>query len=148
MKSKLFLIAFTLACVIAFFNPASALLAFVCLGLYSLATAQPDGYLRTTLSVPEILMDVLDAFKTEIPFMLDAFTTDFSSETAVKGDSITAHVSHLPAVKNYDPTLGFSANAATADSLLEDVPLTLSGFKHVPVKITWLTQLASKIPLY
>ncbi|HZR17961.1 MAG TPA: hypothetical protein VFE51_11630 [Verrucomicrobiae bacterium] len=147
MKSKLFLIAFALACVIAFFNPSSALLAFVCLGLYSLVTAKPTGICRTTLSVPEILMDVMDAFKTEVP-LIGSITTDHSSKTAVKGDQIIAKVSTLPATQNYDPTTGFAGNAANADSLIVDCPVTLSGFKHVPVKINWLTQLASKIPLY
>jgi hypothetical protein len=104
--------------------------------------------LRVTLSVPELLMDVLDAFKTEIPFMLDSFTTDFSSKTAVKGDTVTAHISTLPAVQDYDATNGFNNNTATADSLLTDVPVTLNIFKHVPIKVTWLTQLASKVPLY
>jgi hypothetical protein len=123
-------------------------LALACLALFSLITYRPIHSLRVTLTVDEIMMDVLDAFKVEIPFMLSSWSTDFSSKTAVKGDKITAHISTLPVTQSYDVTTGFKANAAAADSLIADVPVTLNQFKHVPVKVTWLTQLASKIPIY
>lgn len=129
-------------------NPSSGLLIFCTLCAVSVVLAKPSQRLAVTLSVNELLMDVLDAFKTEIPFMLNAFSTDFSSKTAVKGDKITAHIATLPAVQAYDPTTGFANNAAAADSLLTDVPVTLSSFNIVNVKVTWLTQLASKVPLY
>lgn len=147
-KTRLLLFAFLAFMLVAFINPAYAVLGFAALVVTHAVLQSPSYSLRVTLSVPELLMDVLDAFKTEIPFMLDAFTTDFSSKTAVKGDQITAHISTLPAVQDYDATNGFNNNAATADSLLTDVPVTLNIFKHVPIKVTWLTQLASKVPLY
>lgn len=100
-----------------------------------------------TLSATEILVDTLDAFRMEVP-MLNAFSTDFSTATAVKDQIIMAHVSGLPAVQSYDATTGFKANAATADSLLTDVPVTLDQLKHVPIKVSYLTQLASKKNLY
>lgn len=149
MKSKtpLFLLAVLLAILIGFVNRAVALpLALV--AMFSLATAPLGQCLRATLTVDEIMMDVLDAFKVEVPFMLSAFSTDFSSKTAVKGDKITAHISTLPVTQSYDVTTGFKANAADTANLLNDVPVTLNQFKHVPVKVNWLTQLSSKIPLY
>lgn len=102
-----------------------------------------------TLSVPEILMDVLEAFKLETP-ALDMFSTDFSSKTAVLGDKITAHIDLLPQPATYDPTpgKGFYNGAQDVTTLIQDVPVTLNVFKHVPIKVGWLTQLSSKLPLY
>jgi hypothetical protein len=104
-----------------------------------------------TLSVPEILMDVLDAFKLETPqlFQPGGFGTDFSSKTAVLGDKVTAKISHVPVVGNYDANNGgFKAAQQDVTTLIEDVPVTLNQFKIVTVNVTWLTQLASKIELY
>ena len=102
-----------------------------------------------TLSVPEILQDVLEAFRLEL-FALKLFSTDFSSKTAVLNDKITAHIDVMPVGANYDPTpgKGFYSGAQDVTTLIQDVPVTLSQFKHVPVKIGWLTQLSSRLPLY
>ncbi len=127
-------------------------LGLVCLSLFSMLTARPQA--RTcavTLSVPEIMMDVLDAFKLETPeiFGPNGFGTDFSSKTAVLNDKITAHISHVPTVGTYDPNNGGFKNASQdVSTLLEDVPVTLNQFPIVTVKVPWLTQLASKLPLY
>ncbi|HWQ90692.1 MAG TPA: hypothetical protein VN673_03390, partial [Clostridia bacterium] len=101
-----------------------------------------------TLTASEIVLDVMDAFKTEIPMMLSEFATDFSSKTAVKGDTIIAHISSLPTVQDYHNVTGFANGAQAAEGLLADVPVVLNTLKHVPVKISWLTQLASRLPLY
>jgi hypothetical protein len=104
-----------------------------------------------TLSVPEILTDVLDAFKIETPMVFgpSGFGTDFSSKTAVLNDTITAKIAHVPLVGNYDRANGgFKAATQDVTTLIEDVPVTLNQFKVVTVNITWLTQLASKIQLY
>jgi hypothetical protein len=96
-------------------------------------------------------MDVLDAFKLETPelFQPGGFATDFSSKTAVLGDKITAKISHVPIVGDYDENNGgFEAAAQDVTTLIEDVPVTLDGFKCVVVNVSWLTQIASKIPLY
>jgi hypothetical protein len=101
-----------------------------------------------TLSVPELLMDVMDAFTLEL-FNLGFFATDFSSQTAVKGDKITAHISVLPVVGQYDANNGgFKNGAQAAEGLLVDVPVTLDQFPIVTIKVGWLSQLASKMPLY
>lgn len=101
-----------------------------------------------TLSVNEILQDVLDALVPSVP-SLSMFSTDFSSATAVKDDQIIAHISGLPAVQSYDAAQGgFKNGAVGAETLLTDVPVTLDQFKHVPIKVSYLTQLASKKDLY
>lgn len=100
-----------------------------------------------TLTVNEILMDTLDAFKTVVP-MLNSFSLDFKSQTAVKGDTITAHISGLPAVADVHATTGFANGAVEAETLITDVPVVLDQLKHVPIKVDWITQLSSKKPLY
>lgn len=100
-----------------------------------------------TLSVDEIMADTLDAFKTSFP-MINAISTDFSSKTAKKDDTITAHVSTLPAVQSYNASTGYKANAAEASSLITDVPVVLDQLKHVPVKIDYLDAISSKKDLY
>lgn len=109
--------------------------------------AQPTAHICATLSVTEILMDTMDALKVMVP-QLTAFSTDFSSKTAVKDQQIIAHISSLPSVQDYDATTGFKANAANAHQLVTDVPVTLNRLKHVPVKVAYLQQLASKKNLY
>jgi hypothetical protein len=104
-----------------------------------------------TLSVPEILTDVMDAFKLETPMLFQpgGFGTDFSSKTAVLGDKITAKISHVPLVGTYDKNNGgFKAAQQDVTTLIEDVPVTLDQFKVVVINVPWLTQLASKIDLY
>ena len=121
--------------------------AFLVLSVICSCIRKPSDAIAVTLSVPEILMDVLDAFKLEL-FPVTGFSTDFSSKTAVKGDTITAHIATLPTAQDYDPTTGFANNATAAESLLTDVPVTLDTFKHVPVQVKFLSQLQSKLPLY
>ena len=127
-------------------------LGILLLTLFAVMTNRAQPRLcAVTLSVPEIMTDVLDAFKLETPelFAPGGFSKDFSSKTAVLGDSITAKISHLPTAADYDAAQGGFKNGATAvTDLIEDVPVTLNQFKHVPIKISWLSQLASKLPLY
>jgi hypothetical protein len=104
-----------------------------------------------TLSVPEILMDVLNAFKLETPelFQPGGFAQDFSSKTAVLNDKITAKIAHVPLTGTYDRANGGFKNATQdATTLIEDVPVVLDQFRIVTVNVTWLTQLQSKLPLY
>jgi hypothetical protein len=108
---------------------------------------RPKARLCLTLSVAEILMDTLEAFKTELPGMLN-YASDFSTKNAVKGDKITAHLALKPTVRDVDPVTGFANSAALAENLLEDVSVTLDQLKHVPVRVNMLSQLAAKKDLY
>lgn len=123
--------------------PAVAVL-FVAMALLSL----PSARLCVTLTTTEILQDTLDAFKAMVPMLKDGFSTDFSNARSRKGETIIAHISGLPTVQSYDNTSGFDLNWTDADSLLTDVPVVLDQLKHVPVRIKYLTQLASRKNLY
>ena len=110
---------------------------------------RPQARLCTvTLSVPEILKDVLDAFTLDIP-RFDWFTTDFSTDTAVLGDKGTAKISHVPVIGTYDGNNGGFYNASQdVTTLIEDVPCWLNQMPIITIKLGWLTQLSSKVELY
>jgi hypothetical protein len=145
LRVALFLFALALAAVLGAqvgLMPALLVL-FVAMALLSLPTPR----LCVTLTTTEILQDTLDAFKAMVP-MLKAFSTDFSNARSRKGETIIAHISGLPSVQSYDNTSGFDLNHTDADSLLTDVPVVLDQLKHVPVRVKYLTQLASRKNLY
>lgn len=93
-----------------------------------------------TLSTTDILELVLDAFKVRLPFLVNAFATDFSSERAKFNQTVNARIASLPTIQSYDATTGYKANATESKSLLDDVPVTIDQHKHVPIKLDFLDQ--------
>ena len=91
-----------------------------------------------TLSTTQILDLVMDAFKVRLPFLINAFATDFSDERAMLGQQVNARVASLPTVQNYDAATGYKNGATDAKSLLNDVPVTINQHKHVPIKLDFL----------
>ncbi len=91
-----------------------------------------------TLSTTQILELVLDAFKVRLPFLVNAFATDFSAEKAKLNQTVNARIAGLPTVQDYDGTNGYKANATDAKALLDDVPVTINQHKHVPIKLDFL----------
>lgn len=91
-----------------------------------------------TLSTTQILDLVMDAFKVRLPFLVSAFATDFSSESAKLNQTVNARIASLPSVQSYDASTGYKANAAESKSLLDDVPVTIDQHKHVPIKLDFL----------
>lgn len=148
-------ILFLVACLVALtagLLSATPALTFAAMGfmlwLVGNALGSPRGQLNATLSVNEILQDTLDAFKIQVPMLMNGFSTDFSSNTAKKDDQIISHIRTLPSVQSYDATSGYELNQVEADALLTDVTVTLDRLRHVPVRVKYLTQLASKKNLY
>ncbi len=102
----------------------------------------------STLQTEELLTDVMDAFKVRFP-LINNITTDFDGSSAKLGQTITARVSSLPTVQDYDATnYGYETNAADANGLTSDVSVTLNRHKHVPVKIDYIDQISTKRDLY
>ncbi len=91
-----------------------------------------------TLSTTQILELVMDAFKVRLPFLVNAFATDFSNERAKLNQTVQARIAGLPTVQDYDAATGYKANAADSKSLLTDVPVTIDRHKHVPIKLDFL----------
>jgi len=100
-----------------------------------------------TLSTTELITDVIDAFKVRFPLM-SSIGTDFSSDEAKLGQTITGRVLSLPSVQDYDGTDGYKANSASANGLTTDVSVTLNRHKHVPIKVDFLDQVSTKRDLY
>ena len=73
-----------------------------------------------TLTTTEILTDTLDAFKLQFP-MLGNFTSDMSSGSAVKGQTIMAHIANLPTASTYDATTGYALGKSIVDFALGKV---------------------------
>lgn len=96
--------------------------------------APQTANLCVTLTVSEILSDVIDAFKTRVP-ALNYFSSDFSSEQVQFGQTIIAHLPSLPTAYAHVAASGYSANAQSARSLLTDVPIVINQWTDVPIKI-------------
>lgn len=137
----------TVALAIALAPVIGALFAVVSILVIGTVLGTPRSRLCATLATAEILADTLDAFKVAFP-MLKSFGTDFSSETVKKDQQVIAHIASVPSVQDYDGTTGFQANAADVTGLFVDVPITMNKLRHVPVKIAYLSSLASKKDLY
>ena len=103
--------------------------------------------MAATISIDELSSDMLEAFKVMFPFLGD-FSTDFSSDSAQLGDTITATIGLVPTVQNYDATTGYKANAAESKALAEDVAVTLDRHRHVPTKIDYIDAISAKKDLY
>lgn len=102
--------------------------------------------MATLTNTVELVTDVIDAFKVRFP-MLSAMATDFSSEEAKLGDTIRGRVSSVPSAQDYGAN-GYKDNASSANSLTEDVSITLNQHKHVPVKVDYIDQISTKRNLY
>jgi hypothetical protein len=88
-----------------------------------------------TLTVSEILNDVLAAFKKSVP-MLNYFSYDMNgNKTAKYGQTVIAHIPSLPTAYDYVVATGYEANAQNARDLLTDVPIVINQWKHVPFKL-------------
>lgn len=87
-----------------------------------------------TLTVSEILSDVLMAFKQRVP-ALNFFSTDMSAEQVMYGQQIIAHLPTLPTAYTHVAATGYAANAQSARDLLTDVPITIDQWTDVPIKI-------------
>lgn len=103
--------------------------------------------MAATLSTAEIITDVLEAFKTRFP-MIRNFSTDFSRDQVKFNQQVIARIQSLPTVQDYDATNGYEANAAEANNLVADVPVTIDRHKHVPIKVDYIDQISTNRSLY
>jgi len=104
--------------------------------------------MAATLSTSEVLMDVLDAFKVLYP-QLYSFSTDLGNGQALLNQTVIARIAQLPTVATYDAAQGGYKNGAQdVNNLVVDIPVTVDQHKHVPVKISYLTAIATKRDLY
>lgn len=91
--------------------------------------------LCVTLTFTEILADVLQAFKTRVP-ALRLFAHDFSRDQVKFNQQVIAHLPVVPTAYDHVAASGYNNNAQNARDLLVDIPITIDGWKDVPIKIT------------
>jgi hypothetical protein len=87
-----------------------------------------------TLTVSEILSDVIGAFKTRVP-ALNYFASDMSTEQVKFGQQIIAHIPTVPTTYAHTASTGYAENAQSARDLLTDVPITIDQWRHVTIKL-------------
>lgn len=116
-----------------------------------MANVTAEGNTSNTLSVDELLTDVLESYKTQFP-VIGQFSTDFSSETARKGQSIIARILSAPTVANFEGNYSKQGNgseeAQSVGSLTKDLAITLDQHKHVPVKMDYADLISTRRNLY
>lgn len=116
-----------------------------------MANVTAGGNTNNTLSVDELLTDVLESYKTQFP-VIGQFSTDFSSESARKGQSIIARILSAPTVENFGGNYSKKADGETEaqsiGGLTKDLAITLDQHKHVPVKMDYADLIATRRDLY
>jgi len=116
-----------------------------------MANVTAGGNTDNTLSVDELLTDVLESYKTQFP-VIGQFSSDFSSETARKGQSIIARILSAPSVEDFNGSYSKksdgSSEAPSVGSLTKDLAITLDQHKHVPVKMDYADLIATRRDLY
>ena len=85
-----------------------------------------------TLTSSEILLDVLQSFKRQIP-ALNRMGTDFRTNSLKKDQTYTAHIPTMPSVD--DVTTTYNTTGQDARGLLVDVPVVVN--RHKAVKLKW-----------
>jgi hypothetical protein len=95
-----------------------------------------------TLTVEEILSDVIDAFKVKFP-IITKMSTNFTPDSLKLDKTYDAHLASLPSITEYDESNGgYQANAEDVRSLLEDVPVTVDQHPKVSLKARHLAAIA------
>lgn len=88
-----------------------------------------------TLTVSEILSDVLMEFKQRVP-ALGFFSTDMKNEAVKYGQTVIAHLPTVPTAYAHVVSTGYNTNAQNARDLLTDVPIVINQWTDVPIKIS------------
>lgn len=110
--------------------------AFAVVGVASvlLATPQLSNNLCVTLTVPELLMDVIEAFAVRIPG-LAGMGTDFRPGSLKLDQTYTAHIPTVPTTETIVNANYGNMTGQNARDCLIDVPVTVD--KHIGTKLKW-----------
>ncbi len=95
-----------------------------------------------TLTVDEILQDVMDSFKNNVPG-LNRMSTNFGGDSLKLNKTYTAHIAGIPAVTDYSAGSGGYQNGATdIRTLLTDVDVVVDQHPKVSLSATHLNSIA------
>lgn len=101
-----------------------------------------------TLTTTTLLTDVIKAFAKACP-QLFTLSLDMNAAGVMFNQPAIAKIRKDPTVASYDASAGGYKNGATeTNTLLEDVPVLIDQWKHVPLKVSHLSQVANKLTDY
>ena len=101
-----------------------------------------------TLSVNELVADVLDSYKVQFP-VISNFARDFSSDSARRGQTITARVlSSIASPSDYDASAGYEGSTTDVGTLTNDINITLDQHKYVSISMDYLDMISTQRDLY
>ncbi len=110
--------------------------------------ATASGNSSNTLSVNELATDVLDSYKVQFP-VIGNFAYDFSSDSARRGQTITARVlSGVASASDYDASNGYEGATTDVGTLTNDLDITLDQHKYVSISMDYLDMISTQRDLY
>tara|TARA_R100000773_G_scaffold18445_1_gene16709 strand:- start:15457 stop:16446 length:990 start_codon:yes stop_codon:yes gene_type:complete len=110
--------------------------------------ATASGNSSNTLSVNELVADVLDSYKVQFP-VISNFARDFSSDSARRGQTITARVlSSIASPSDYDASAGYEGSTTDVGTLTNDINITLDQHKYVSISMDYLDMISTQRDLY
>ena len=110
--------------------------------------ATASGNSSNTLSVNELVADVLDSYKVQFP-VIGNFARDFSSDSARRGQTITARVlSSIASPSDYDASAGYEGSTTDVGTLTNDINITLDQHKYVSISMDYLDMISTQRDLY
>lgn len=81
-----------------------------------------------TITPTLVAQEALELLSAQFP-LLSAFTTDFSKESVLYGQTVYSRIPTVQAVQDFDTTNGYVASTGT----LTDVPVTINKHRHTSV---------------
>ena len=106
------------------------------------------GNSNNTLSVNELVADVLESYKVQFP-VISNFARDFSSDSARRGQTITARVlSSIASPASYDDSTGYESTLNPVGDLTNDINITLDQHKYVSVSMDYVDMISTQRDLY
>jgi hypothetical protein len=106
------------------------------------------GHSDNTLSVNELVADVLDSYKQQFP-VISNFARDFSTDSARRGQTITARIlSSVASPSDYGDTGSYEESTTNVASLTKDINITLDQHKYVSISMDYLDMISTQRDLY
>ena len=106
------------------------------------------GNSTNTLSVNELVADVLESYKVQFP-VIGNFARDFSTDSARRGQTITARIlSSIASPSDYDGSAGYEGSTTSVGSLTNDINITLDQHKYVSISMDYLDMISTQRDLY
>lgn len=122
------------------FGSQAGLLAAMALLLAPASLLKVSPKLGVTLTSPQVLLDVIGAFRKNFPF-LNLMGTDFRPTPLKLNQQYIAHIVGMPTASTYSTSTGYANGANSARGLLTDVTITVDQHPTCPIKMEHLNEI-------